>query len=121
MEAYDSRKKAKSAREYQTPSGWVSHLRSQCKKRGLPFNLSEQWFKDNPIPEFCPVFPWLKLSGKRGLQSNDAQLDRKIPDLGYCEGNVRWVSARANRLKDNATLPEMIAICEDLKVMQKHP
>lgn len=79
--------------------------------------MTAEWFETHPIPEYCPIFPWLKLSGKRGLGADDAQIDRKIPDLGYTVGNIRWVSARANRIKDNATLPELEAVCQDLKNM----
>jgi hypothetical protein len=98
-------------------AGWVTQLRSHCKKKNLPFSVTKDWFVEHPIPYYCPIFPWLKLSGKRGLGANDAQLDRKVPGLGYTSGNIRWVSARANRIKDNATLPELEAVCLDLKTM----
>lgn len=40
-------------------------------------------------------------------------LDKIIPSLGYVPGNVRIISARANLLKNDATVDELRAILKD--------
>ncbi len=42
--------------------------------------------------------------------NNYSTLDRVVPSLGYVKGNVRVISFRANRLKNNATIDEIRAI-----------
>ena len=46
------------------------------------------------------------------------EVDRIVPELGYVEGNVVWLSHRANRIKDDATLEELERIVEWLKSQQ---
>jgi hypothetical protein len=64
------------------------------------------------IPEFCPVFPWIRLEFRVGAerQDNSPSLDRIDNTKGYVKGNVRIVSWRANRLKGNATDEELAAL-----------
>ena len=38
--------------------------------------------------------------------------DRVDPKLGYVKGNIQWISARANRLKDENTVETLIAILD---------
>jgi hypothetical protein len=72
----------------------------------IQFSLT---LRDMPlIPEFCPVLG-LKLyvvSGK--TTDNSPTLDRIHNHLGYVPGNVIVVSLRANRLKSDASIDELI-------------
>ena len=67
-----------------------------------------------PFPLTCPVFDtpidWLKEG--QGPSNDSPSIDRMKPDLGYVPGNVRIVSQKANRLKQNATKEELEAIVE---------
>lgn len=77
------------------------------------------------IPDFCPVFPWIKFQITNRAQENNGyrqcrmyrnlapSLDRIDSNLGYIKGNVRWISARANALKSNATNRELKALLLD--------
>lgn len=56
---------------------------------------------DVVIPELCPVF---------GTPMDKPSLDRKDNSKGYTRDNVRVISDRANRLKNNGTLEELKAI-----------
>jgi hypothetical protein len=38
-----------------------------------------------------------------------------IPELGYVQGNVTFMSTRMNRLKNDATLNELQSLCDWLK------
>jgi len=49
--------------------------------------------------------------------SNQACIDRIIPELGYVEGNVMIISRRANVIKNDATADELIAIGTKLKAL----
>lgn len=42
-------------------------------------------------------------------------LDRVIPSLGYVRGNVQVISMRANRLKQDASLDEVLAIADYIR------
>lgn len=83
------------------------------------------------LPDNCPILgcklqygivPPNMVDGKKhfykgGMKgkkrpANLATLDRLIPEKGYVPGNVFVISDRANRLKNNATLDEILAIAK---------
>lgn len=80
--------------------------RRRAKANGIPFNIA---INDIVIPEFCPVFPSIKLQSNTGGQQTDSSptLDRLIPELGYTPSNITVISCRANRIKNNATIEEL--------------
>lgn len=88
-------------------------IKCRAKQNNIPFNISEE---DIIIPEVCPILG-IKLIPKRGLKRgyypDSPSLDRIIPELGYIKGNVRVLSARANLLKNNASLDELRLVYED--------
>ena len=71
--------------------------------------------KDIPAPpEFCPIFPWIRLERNKGRANpNSPSLDRIDNAKGYVKGNVRFISDRANRLKSNSTDEELVALGKD--------
>lgn len=69
----------------------------------LPFDIT---FKDILIPEICPVLGIELIAGGGAGSDNTPSLDRIIPEKGYVKGNVRIISMRANRIKDNGTAEE---------------
>jgi hypothetical protein len=72
---------------------------------GIPFTITVD---DVPVPDKCPV---LGIDMKRGADGqNSPSIDRKIGALGYVPGNVCVISARANRIKNDATLAELEAL-----------
>ena len=96
------------------------NAKNRAKDRSLPFDLKVE---DIVIPESCPVLGIsLKATVGKGRISmkdnwNAPTLDRIDSTGGYTKGNVMVISARANFLKNNATLEEMRAI---LWYMEKH-
>jgi hypothetical protein len=87
--------------------------RSNAKARGIECLLN---LKDIPdIPEFCPVFPWIRLDYQVGERRSDSSpsLDRIDNKQGYIVGNIRIVSHRANTLKSDATQQELVALASD--------
>ena len=92
--------------------------RTRAKRTGLPCTLE---LSDIVIPEFCPVFPTIKLNRDNSVQSFDSpSLDRLIPELGYVKGNVTVMSAKANTIKQNATPEEIMAVAVWFKKELEH-
>lgn len=85
----------------------LSRARGRAKVEGVPFSITVADFE---IPEFCPIFPELKLefsSGRGSRPDNIPSLDRIVPELGYVPGNVAVISFRANRLKSDASVKDL--------------
>lgn len=82
----------------------LSKIRNSAKKRGLEFNLAEY----PPIPSHCPILGIPILM--RGHRDFRPSVDRVDNTKGYIPGNVRVVSARANRMKSDITQGTAAAI-----------
>lgn len=82
----------------------LRQVANSAKKRGLPFSLTPA---DAMISACCPVlgtaFDWNDKNRKPSI-------DRIDNNKGYIPGNIRVISLRANRLKSDATLEEVIKI-----------
>jgi hypothetical protein len=86
-------------------------VRTRAEANNLPFDLE---LKDFKILDVCPVLG-IKLEWGDKITGNTPSFDRVVPELGYIKGNVRIISMRANRLKNNATIEEMEKILEYMK------
>lgn len=62
-----------------------------------------------PLPERCPVLGLVLTPGGH-RRNTSPSLDRIDPRRGYVPGNVRVISDRANRLKGNRSLKELLAL-----------
>jgi hypothetical protein len=86
----------------------VSNRKVVAKKENIPFSVSLEYLI-NQATDVCPVLgielSWGIRKGK--LSDNSPSLDKIKPELGYVEGNVRWMSYLANSMKRNAT-PEQL-------------
>jgi hypothetical protein len=88
-----------------------NHAKRRARDAGLPFEIVPS---DILIPLRCPVFGFrIKVFHKD--RNKCVSLDRIIPSLGYVPGNVVVISFKANRLKSNATLEEILALASWLK------
>lgn len=87
----------------------LNGAKNRAKRRGVPFALT---IEDIQIPEFCPVLgiPLAHHVGETGFFPDSPSLDRIVPEKGYVRGNVRVISNRANRLKNDATAAELRAV-----------
>lgn len=89
--------------------------KTRANKANLPFNLEVE---DIIIPEYCPILD-IKLErkeyGKGGsFQPNSPSLDKIIPSKGYVKGNVMVISMKANIMKCNASIEELIKFSENM-------
>lgn len=96
---------------------YKKYLLTACKTRakasGVPFFLEPE---DIDIPEYCPALG-IKLSLTNSPENKDTSpsLDRFYPEKGYVKGNVRVISFRANRIKNDSTLEELESILKYLR------
>ena len=90
----------------------LNAIKCRARKSNHPFDLD---LDDLQILERCPVLniPLLDWgdNGIHDTRDNSPSLDRLVPELGYIKSNVRVISQRANRIKHNATLEELKALC----------
>jgi hypothetical protein len=84
-----------------------------CGKNNIDFNLTEEYLK-SIWTETCPVFK-VKFVMFSKSDDNSPSLDRIDPLKGYVEGNVCFISARANRIKYNASIQELKQVIDYMK------
>lgn len=78
--------------------------KNRARANGLPFEISKA---DVSLPTMCPVLGIPIVIGGKARNDNAPSLDRIVNERGYIKGNVRVISWRANRLKNDATLDEL--------------
>ena len=84
----------------------------RARKNNQIFEIT---FDDVHIPERCPILDIELKAGEGHVQPNSPTLDKIIPEKGYVKGNVWVISARANQLKNNATIEELEAIAKAVR------
>jgi hypothetical protein len=79
---------------------------NRARTKSLPIDIT---LDDIIVPDVCPVLmiPLQKsITGR--ANPNSPSLDRIIPQLGYVKGNIQVISNKANSMKNNATIEELI-------------
>lgn len=95
--------------------------KNTAKRQKVPFNLTIEYLesiKTDVCPVFKTPFKWQRF-GQGQKTGESPTLDRIIPELGYVEGNVVWISDLANRIKSNATETELYAVADWLHDKRK--
>ena len=118
LEAFEKVKEAQRI-YYQKNFFIVALARAKRRTRGkdVLFNITAPYLESIfPKDNLCPVFGVeLERGGEGDERDNSPSLDRIIPKLGYVEGNVVWISNRANILKRDATWEELQKVASWLK------
>lgn len=81
--------------------------KSRSKRNNFAFNLEKS---DIIIPKLCPILRIPLFINDNHIGDNSPTLDRIKPELGYVKGNVMVISNRANVLKSDATLDELVLL-----------
>ena len=82
-----------------------SQAKIRAKKSNVPFSITRQDLIDMfPADNLCPVLKIPFVWGTKKDKELSPSLDRLIPGLGYIKENVRFISYKANRIKNDATL-----------------
>ncbi len=89
--------------------------RQRAKKAGVPFNLE---VCDVLIPEVCPILGIpLKVNHKANQPGpGSPSIDRLVPNRGYVKGNIAVISHRANTIKSSASVVEVEAVLNWMKL-----
>lgn len=90
---------------------WRS-IKRRAKRFGIPFNLT---VNDLHIPATCPVLGIPLRRGIGKLCQNSPSVDRIEGAKGYVYGNVRVISFRANAIKSDASLHELLLVVAYVK------
>lgn len=80
--------------------------KSRAKKKNIEFNIE---LSDIIIPEYCPILN-IKLNNKKershSTKNNSPSIDRLNNDFGYIKGNIRIISWKANKIKNESSFEE---------------
>lgn len=91
----------------------LERIRSKCTAQGIPFDLE---LADIVVPTVCPIFGIpLKFGVSRaqsynGPAEDSPSVDRIDPLKGYTKGNILVICWRANRMKMNASVDELVRL-----------
>lgn len=97
----------KSFSNFRKKNPHISHLanaRQRAKKLNLSYDIDKEWYYKN-LTEKCPVFD-VKFS--TGIYA--PSIDRIDSTKGYTKDNCRIISMRANTIKNDATVDELLKI-----------
>lgn len=87
----------------------LNNSKQRAKLAGLEHTLT---LDDIIIPDYCPVLGIKLEVGDRKNHQNAPSIDRIDNTKGYTKDNIVVVSIRANLLKKDATVQELIALAE---------
>jgi len=84
--------------------------KDSSKQRGLDFTITQE---DIIIPTHCPYLG-IALTNIRdgGRQDTNISLDRIDNTKGYVKDNIQVISSKANYMKRDATIPELLAFAK---------
>lgn len=83
-----------------------SRSKVKAARDGVPFDLTPEYL-ESIWTGFCPISGCeLSMNVDRN-DENMAELDRFVPERGYVQGNVHFLSRRMNRIKSDITFEEV--------------
>ena len=101
------------SKEKQHIKSLVRSARLRATKKNIPFDLH---YRDLEMPTHCPLLgvPLVPKRVERKSIANAASLDRIIPELGYVKGNVWIISWRANQMKSNISIDDLVKFSKSI-------
>lgn len=90
----------------------LKQARDSSKQRNLEFNIT---LEDIIIPTHCPYLG-VELTTLMGVgrDNNRVSLDRIDNSKGYVKGNVQVISSKANFMKRDATIEELLTFARGI-------
>lgn len=93
----------------------ISTAKVRSKKLGLPFNIDRDYVR-TLIVHVCPYLHIpINWENRDKAAYDSPSLDKITPSQGYIVGNCQIISNRANMLKTNATVEELLLMAEGLQ------
>ena len=104
-------------REYyrrKLPNRLLNAAKARARTHNLEFTIT---LEDIVVPTHCPLLGIeLRVAeGRTSSKAHSPSLDRFDCSKGYIKGNVWVISQRANTMKSDATLDELVMLVENLK------
>lgn len=87
------------------------NAKKRAKRLGIPFDLN---LEDIVIPAKCPLLGIPLVLDHTTMCDDSPSLDKLIPSKGYVRGNILVISMRANRIKQDASIDELMLLTENL-------
>jgi hypothetical protein len=88
------------------------NARYRAKRDRVPFDIRPE---DIPlVPKFCPLLGIPITQNNKKCGPNSPTLDRILPLLGYTKENIWIISHRANTVKSDASVDELIILAKNL-------
>lgn len=88
----------------------ISSAKTRAKRKNIQFEITEDDIK--PLPKVCPALGIKLERGVGKAHNNSLTIDRIDNSKGYTLNNISIISYRANFLKCDASLEELIKIVE---------
>jgi len=83
----------------------LQNSKRRANRKGIPFSLA---LGDIVIPEYCPILG-IKLEFGGSVDTSPS-IDRIDNSKGYHKDNIHVISGRANAIKRDATIEELVKI-----------
>jgi ribosomal protein L37AE/L43A len=83
----------------------LSACKTRAKRFNVPFSINLQDLIDMfPADNLCPVLKVPFVWGTKKDHNLSPSVDRIIPELGYVKGNIKFISYKANRIKNDSNV-----------------
>jgi hypothetical protein len=93
------------------PQNRVLHSsRQNAKRAGIEHTID---INDILIPSHCPLLGF-ELTNLVGNKPTNPSIDRIDPQKGYIKGNIQVISCLANRMKQNATVDQLLTFAKNI-------
>lgn len=98
----------------------LNSAKKRIKKSKLEINIDINYIRSIwPLDNKCPILNEKFVFGKSIMSDNSATIDRIDNTKGYIKGNIRIISAKANTIKNKATLEELEFILQNWKILER--
>lgn len=107
IKAEKERERRKNNWKYKPTIHMLNNSKQRAKNSGIEHTLT---LDDIVIPDYCPVLGIKLETGDRKNHYNAPSIDRVDNTKGYIKSNIMIISTKANILKKDATIDELIMI-----------
>ncbi len=89
----------------------LRNIKFSAYARKLDFNLT---YEDLLLPEYCPILGVKLTYGSNMNSEHGATVDRIDTNKGYIKGNIIIMSRKANAMKSNCNLDNLLIFCKNI-------
>ena len=117
-EARKRQRKKRDDLDFLASSRWQS-AKLRAEKKRLTFTITKEYLKEiYPVDGLCPILR-IKMTTQGATRDPSPTLDRIDNSKGYVQGNVAWISFRANQSEPDTTAEEIRGLAEYMGIKSK--